>query len=61
MPLILALWRQRQGNLCELQASLIYRWTSETQGSTEKLCFGEEKKRTEKKKKRLLLILFMYA
>ena len=30
MPLILALWRQRQEDLCEFKASLVYRGSSRT-------------------------------
>jgi hypothetical protein len=30
MPFILALWRQRQVDLCELEASLVYRMSSRT-------------------------------
>jgi hypothetical protein len=40
-PLLPALGRQSQADLCELEASLVYRVNSRTaQGYTEKLCLG---------------------
>jgi hypothetical protein len=36
MPLIPALWSQRQANLCEFKASLVYRASSRTARATQK-------------------------
>jgi hypothetical protein len=47
-PLILALWRQRQADLCKFEASLIYRANS-GQGHTEKPCLNRFKKKKKKK------------
>ncbi len=45
-PLILALRRQRQVDLSEFEASLVYRVSSrtESQGCTEKLCLEKQKR-----------------
>jgi hypothetical protein len=43
IPLILALGRQRQVNLCEFEASLVYREFQDSQGYTEKPCLVLEK------------------
>ena len=41
-----ALWRQRQVDLSEFEASLVYRVSSrtESQGCTEKLCLEKQKR-----------------
>jgi hypothetical protein len=38
MPLILALERQRQADLCAVQASLVYKLSSRTATDTQKNC-----------------------
>ena len=48
MPLIPALGRQGQADLCESQASLVYRVSSRT----EKPCLKNKQKKTKTKRKR---------
>ena len=44
-----ALWRQRQADFCELEASLVYRVSFRTgPKATEKLCLEKEKKKIKK-------------
>ena len=45
MPLILALGRQRQVDLCEFKASLVYRVSSRTAGATGRPCLEKTKKK----------------
>ena len=45
MPLIPALWRQKQADLCEFEASLVYRMSSRTGSkATKKPYLKKEKK-----------------
>ena len=55
-PLILALGRQRQVDLCEFKASLVYRASSRTAEATGRPCL----EKTEKKKK-LIAVLDIYV
>ena len=51
MPLIPALGRQQQVDLCEFEASLVYRASSRTSSkSTEKLCLKKPKPKQNKTK-----------
>jgi hypothetical protein len=43
MPLILALGRQRQEDLCEFEEILVYRLSSRTARATEKPCLKKQK------------------
>ena len=47
-PLIPALWRQRQVDLCEFEASLIYRVSSRTAKVTQRNTFSNNKNKTNK-------------
>lgn len=46
MPLVLALRRLRQADLCEIEDSLVYKVSSR---STKRLCLFEKQKQTNKK------------
>ena len=52
MPLSPALRRQRQGDLCEFQASLDYRVNSKTARATQRKLVSKKKKNPNKKKKK---------
>ena len=53
MPLIPVLRRQRQANLCEFEASLVYKSKFQDRlQSFEKPCFKKPKKKKEQEKKR---------
>ena len=49
MPLIPALWRQRQVDLCEFEASLVYRASSRTNSKATEKPRVEKIKRKKKK------------
>lgn len=56
MPSIPALGRQMQANLCEFEASLVYKASSRTASYTERHCLGkqnETNKQTKNQKKYL--------
>jgi hypothetical protein len=48
MALILALGSQKQGDLCELEASLVYRLSSRTAEATQKTLSGKTSRQTNK-------------
>ena len=53
MPFIPALRRQRQADLCEFEATLVYRASSRTgSNATEKPCLENLKKKKKEKEKR---------
>jgi hypothetical protein len=51
MPLIPALWRQRQADFCVLEASLVYRVSSRTARAIQRNPVSKKKKQKQKKKK----------
>ena len=53
--MIPALGRQRQEELCEFQASLVYIASSRPAGATGKPCLKKAKKKKKKKKKGVIL------
>ena len=46
MPLTSALGRQRHEDLCEFEASLIYKVSSKTARATQRHCLKKKKKKT---------------
>ena len=51
MPLILALGRQKQVDLCEFKASLVYIVSSRTAGATGRPCLKKTKNKQTNKQK----------
>ena len=47
MPLVPALWRQRQADLCEFEASLVYRVGSRIARATQKSCVLKTKQKSQ--------------
>jgi hypothetical protein len=52
MPLIPALQRERQADLCKLKANLVYRVSSRTARATQKKKYLEKNQKGKKKEKR---------
>ena len=61
MPLIPALRRQRQVDLCEFEASLVYRASSRTDPTGSKSYGGTLSQKTKTKQKKFIFFLFFLS